>query len=398
MTKLYHVRITPKVPVPSSRRRESEYDLSFEDIERRFLTPYRRAKPIVVNGRTLTANDVVRIEIFETERKIRNLAEIPWNIMINVTSEFITGPLSLELEEQSAGVRDSRPPVDTRDVFVVHGRNLTVRDALFDFLRSIDLHPLEWSEAVHATGKPAPYVGEILEAVFSRAHAVVVLFTPDDEARLRKSLQTDSEPPHETELTGQARPNVLFEAGMAMGRSEDRTVLVELGSLRPFSDVAGRHVIRLDNSSQRRQELAQRLRVAGCPVNLEGTHWHTAGDFEATVDSLVQGSSESAAIAEQQSPIAELPQLSEEATELLVEATKDRWRRIVKFSMFGGMSIQTNGQSFGERGDARSEAKWERAIRELLEQGLVEDTTGEGKVFEVTDEGFETADGIVASR
>ena len=386
------------MPVPSFRRRESEYDLSFEDIERRFLTPYRRAKPIVVNGRTLTANDVVRIEIYETEQKIRNLAEIPWNIMMDVTSEFITGPPGLELEEQSAGVRDSRPPVDTRDVFVVHGRNLTVRDALFDFLRSIDLHPLEWSEAVHATGKSAPYVGEILEAVFSRAHAVVVLFTPDDEARLRKSLQTDREPPHETELTGQARPNVLFEAGMAMGRSEDRTVLVELGSLRPFSDVAGRHVIKLDNSTQRRQELAQRLRVAGCPVNLEGTHWHTAGDFEATVDSLVQGSSESAAIAEQQSPIAELPHLSEEAKELLVEATKDRRRRIVKFSTFGGVSIQTNGQSFGERGDARSEAKWERAIRELLEQGLVEDTAGEGKVFEVTDEGFETADGIVASR
>ena len=65
-----------------------------------------------------------------------------------------------------------------------------------------------------------------------------------------------------------------------MGRSEDRTVLVELGVLRPFSDIAGRHTIRLDNTSQRRQELAQRLQAAGCPANLDGTDWHTVGNFE----------------------------------------------------------------------------------------------------------------------
>ena len=147
-------------------------------------------------------------------------------------------------------------------------------------MQSIGLHPLEWSEAVRSTGKPSPYVGEILDAAFSRAHAVVVLLTPDDEARLREPFRTNSDPPHEVELTGQSRPNVLFEAGMAMSRGEDRTILVELGTLRPFSDVAGRHVIRLDDSSPRRQDLAQRLQAAGCPVNLDGTDWHTAGNFE----------------------------------------------------------------------------------------------------------------------
>jgi hypothetical protein len=74
---------------------------------------------------------------------------------------------------------------------------------------------------------------------------------------------------------------VIFEAGMAMGRLSDRTVIVELGVLRPFSDFEGRHVIRLNNSTQRRQELAGRLRNAGCPVNLTGTSWHSAGDFES---------------------------------------------------------------------------------------------------------------------
>ncbi len=176
-----------------------------------------------------------------------------------------------------------RQSMITQQVFVVHGRNQKARDAIFAFLRSIGLQPLEWNEAVLATGKASPYIGEILDAAFSQAGAVVVLMTPDDEARLRERFVSANDPPHETELTGQARPNVIFEAGMAMGRDADRTVLIELGSLRPFSDIGGRHVIRLDDRTQRRQELAQRLQSAGCPVNLDGTDWHTAGDFDAAL-------------------------------------------------------------------------------------------------------------------
>lgn len=173
---------------------------------------------------------------------------------------------------------DSSPGSTTR-VFVVHGRNTLLRDAMFAFLRAIHLQPLEWSQAARLTKKPSPYVGEILSAAFSHARAVVVLLTPDELASLRPEFLHPSDPPHERDPTGQARPNVLFEAGMAMGRHEDRTVMVEIGSLRPFSDLAGRHVIRLDNSSQRRQDLAHRLEAAGCSLDLSGTDWHSAGDF-----------------------------------------------------------------------------------------------------------------------
>lgn len=168
-------------------------------------------------------------------------------------------------------------------MFVVHGRNEKARDALFVFLRSIDLSPLEWNEVIQATGKTAPYVGEILDTAFTIARAIVILMTPDDIAKLDERLVQRGDPQHEAQFTPQARLNVVFEAGMAMGRNPDSTVIVELGTLRPFSDIGGRYVIRLDNSTQRRQELAQRLQLAGCPVNISGTQWHTAGDFEGAL-------------------------------------------------------------------------------------------------------------------
>ncbi len=169
---------------------------------------------------------------------------------------------------------------DPRTIFVVHGRNLEARNSLFRFLRSIGLRPLEWSQVIQLTGKASPFIGEILDVAFTKAQAVVVLMTPDDVAQLQESLRSTHDPPYESQLTGQARPNVLFEAGMAMGRDSDRTIIVELGIVRPFSDIAGRHTVRLSNSSVTRQELAERLRTAGCPVDLSGRDWHTEGDFD----------------------------------------------------------------------------------------------------------------------
>jgi hypothetical protein len=174
-------------------------------------------------------------------------------------------------------MRDEMGQPDPRKVFVILGRNEHARKALFEFLRSIGLDPIEWSQAIGMTGKGSPYIGEILDSVFSAAQAVVVLQTPDDIAYLHPSLTYPDD--QECEPQPQPRPNVLFEAGMAMGRNEERTVIVELGRVKVFSDIHGRHVVRLDNSLAKRQDLAQRLTTAGCAVNLTGQDWHEAGDL-----------------------------------------------------------------------------------------------------------------------
>ena len=167
--------------------------------------------------------------------------------------------------------------VDPRNVFVIHGRNAKANEAVFAFLRALDLNPIEWSVARSMTKKGSPYIGEILDAAFSNAQAIVVLQTPDDVAYLHESLTHPDDP--ETQAQMQPRANVLFEAGMALGRDEHRVIIVELGKVKVFSDIHGRHAVRLDNEIGNRQELANRLRDAGCAVQMTGTSWHAAGDL-----------------------------------------------------------------------------------------------------------------------
>ena len=224
----YHVSITPTTLGVYRRRTENELDLTADALEKRFLVPYRAGAPIIINGRTITTTDLERIKVYESQRGMSGLRSIPWTSMKDVTNQYITNPPPILGDPGPYPERQLYPATDAREVFVVHGRNNHARDALFQFLRALDLHPLEWSEAVRSTGKGSPYIGEILDAAFSRAHAVVVLFTPDDEARLKAEFRIEGDPPHETGFSGQARPNVLFEAGMAMSRTEDRTVLIEL--------------------------------------------------------------------------------------------------------------------------------------------------------------------------
>jgi predicted nucleotide-binding protein len=165
------------------------------------------------------------------------------------------------------------------NVFVVHGRDDRARREIFAFLRALGLTPIEWSKAVAATEKAAPFIGEVLEAGFSIAQAVIILLTGDDEAMLKAAYLTDDDPEYEKRLTPQPRPNVLFEAGMAFALHPEHTILVELGRIRPFSDVAGRLTVKLNDTASARNELAQRLEGAGCVVNRMGKDWLIEGQF-----------------------------------------------------------------------------------------------------------------------
>ncbi|MEQ1728687.1 MAG: nucleotide-binding protein [Vicinamibacterales bacterium] len=191
---------------------------------------------------------------------------------------------------EAGSARNARPSAKRKpakvkgrrnSVFVVHGRDLGARDELFTFLSALGLRPIEWNQAIKKTKQASPYVGTILDAAFAEAVAIIVLLTPDDEVRLKRKFR-DPRDHAEATLTGQARPNVLFEAGMAFGRNPNNTILVQLGDLREFSDVAGRHLVHLGDDAKTRREFATKLENAGCDVDTSGSHWLTAGKLRAS--------------------------------------------------------------------------------------------------------------------
>lgn len=164
-------------------------------------------------------------------------------------------------------------------VFIVHGRDGKIRRSMATLLRSMGLKPIEWNRAIAGTGVASPTISEILDSAFNQAMAIVVLLTPDDVAMLRPQFHKHDDPPYESRLVGQARPNVLFEAGMAFGRFPTQTLLVQVGDVKPFSDIGGRHVLRMDGSTAARNEFATKLENAGCAVDRYGSDWLTDGDF-----------------------------------------------------------------------------------------------------------------------
>jgi predicted nucleotide-binding protein len=186
---------------------------------------------------------------------------------------------------RTAAPRAAAPRRSGERVFVVHGRNGTISDSMFAFLRAVGLDPIEWGVAMHQTGKGTPNILETIDAGLAGVAAVVVVLTPDDDVILKERFHTDDDPDDEKKLSGQARPNVLFEGGLAFGRHPEKTIFVRVGKVKSFTDLGGFHITRLNNTAPKRSELVGKLRTAGADAKTDGrTQWYTAGDFDIKED------------------------------------------------------------------------------------------------------------------
>nr|WP_306235227.1 nucleotide-binding protein [Bradyrhizobium sp. Bra64] len=183
----------------------------------------------------------------------------------------------------AAPAKKSKRPTRGKTIFVVHGRDNALRESMFAFLRSLGLEPLEWDQALRRARRGAnPFVGDVIDRVMDQAQAVLVMFTPDDLVQLKDVFVDKSERNTEGRQQGQARPNVLFEAGLAMGRHQEKTVLLQIGAVKPFSDIGGRHMLRFDGSPGSRNNLVGRLEMLRCDLDTDGRDWLHVGNFTPT--------------------------------------------------------------------------------------------------------------------
>jgi predicted nucleotide-binding protein len=184
---------------------------------------------------------------------------------------------------------------DTKKIFVIHGRNLDAVNALAYFLRSLGLIPIDIDQLAGEEGGTAS-LSQIVRAGLKQAHGIIALFTPDELAFLDPQLSGSHD--SSTDLRRwQARPNVMFEAGMAFAIAPQRTILLTLSTeVSLFSDVGGMHILQLANSLEARNKLRKKLIGIGCDIDQTTDSWklvETAGDFDTLARRLPEVSTRS---------------------------------------------------------------------------------------------------------
>lgn len=309
----YHVRVTER----GQRHDEVKNDLDEEALEHQFLEPYRDGGPITINGRVIRPENLERIRVGVSEESSDQIIErlefedslsstattdgpsLEWRAAdraTDITDQFITGPPGGRLPAIATPNRSQAPgslnlpigPGDKRSIFVISGRDSEATAALVQMLRALGLKIIEWEHAVSKTGLPNPYIGDVVVTGLRMADVALVVLTPDDLVQLRPDLLRDDDGDVEQALQGQARPNVFYEAGIADAYGRDRTVIVEVGPAKPFSDISGRLVLRYDGSAGRRNTLVQRLVNAGLDPDSGGDDWLNVGNVTPSIEKARQ--------------------------------------------------------------------------------------------------------------
>lgn len=387
----YHVRITA-LSDPSEV--EIELDLDLEGLTKRFIDPYKKGIAILISGRTIARQDLKRMQINKTEKdstsinadlleglRARNTimpvdlrGRLDSKLLAeqgqDVTAEFVAGPPGYEVEEINPAIRQPRSTTSMR-VFISHNSNdVELATLLIELLRkALRLS----SEEIRCTS---------VDGYRMQAGA------PIDE-RLRAEV-------HDAELLiGLITPNslgsayVFFELGARWGAGKHMIPLLASGVTPEQLEgpLAGINALNSSVDSQ----VHQFLEDAAKHLNLS---LDKASSYAAAVNEMVRVASESTAVEERLPITPEHPRLSEEAKQLLIEATKSSMANILRVGAMGGLIIQANGKNLCERGNPRSEAIWEGALKDLIIMGFVEDQKGKGEVFVVTREGFQAANDI----
>lgn len=147
-------------------------------------------------------------------------------------------------------------PANTKKVFIVHGRDDTLKNAVARFLGRLGLEPIILHEQ--------PNKGRTIIEKFidhSDVGFAVVLLTPDDKGGL-----VDAPP---EKLRARARQNVVMELGFFLGRlGRDRVAALYDSDVEMPSDYSGVLFLPYDDSGLWQFALAKEIRAAGVNVDL----------------------------------------------------------------------------------------------------------------------------------
>ena len=269
-TVYYHVRITQKSDILG----ELKLDLSEEKLCSQFITPYENDENIFVNGKTITSDDIERIRINKTELNSSKLIPIirakrpkigapqisnEWLVTKegkDVTDDLIKGEPGYKKKKFGEKMEEVKPK--TNQIFVVHGHDEGMKEAVARTLKNIGLEPI----ILHEQANRGKTIIEKFETCSENVSFAVVLLSPDD-----KGYKADQEP---ESASYRARQNVILELGYFLGKLGRENVCALLKTEENFefpSDIFGSLYTPYDSNSGWKLALAKELKVAGYDID-----------------------------------------------------------------------------------------------------------------------------------
>lgn len=193
--------------------------------------------------------------------------------------ENVEYAISTILENSNRGRKEREKSMENKKVFVVTGRNEKLRISIFNLLRALKLEPMEWMEVISSTGHPDAYIHEAIKKSMDDAGAVVVIMAPEEKATLLEEFRSD---PGDGKTYRQSRPNVIFEAGLALGLKEEKTLILQFGESRIFTDILGKHILKYVGKNQDikfKNDLLHKLQIAGCSCSAGNDYYQISIDY-----------------------------------------------------------------------------------------------------------------------
>ncbi|WP_222702751.1 TIR domain-containing protein [Methanosarcina siciliae] len=246
-----------------------------EKLRNQFIAPYENGENIIVNGKTISSDDIERIKINKTEVNSAKLIPIirakmtkkaaatllpkEWYVTKegeDVTDDFIKGEPGYKKKKPGEKMVEVKPKGD--HIFVVHGHDEGMKQAVARTLEKLDLKPIILHEQ--------PNQGRtIIEKFAEYANSVsfaVVLLSPDDIG-YRKDQSSEA-------AKFRARQNVILELGFFLGTLGRHNVVTLFKNDLNFegpSDYDGVLYMPFDNSGRWQFDLVRELKSAGYNVD-----------------------------------------------------------------------------------------------------------------------------------
>lgn len=236
-----------------------------------YVKPYMMDEDFVIDGYSVCKTELKRFYVSETQKTTQQLCS---DYIVNYPNEIFLAreeylvqdnnyskDITIEIQNSVKDMINSKSDIEhkeqqevSNDIFIVHGRNDSVKNDIARFIEKIELSAI----ILHEQPNLSATIIEKFEK-FADVGYAIILYTADDIGALAG----------EKEMKPRARQNVLFEHGYfisKLGRKNVCAVVEE--NVEIPSDLSGVLFIPYDKDGLWKYKIAKEMKAAGINVDM----------------------------------------------------------------------------------------------------------------------------------